>query len=445
MSASLRDFLQVLEHQGHLVRVKRKVDPRSDLAAVMKRAEEAQKVVIFEEVEGSRWPVVNNILGSRQMLAIAFGTGPEDVVREFVRRTAQPIPPVVVDDGPVKEVVRVGAEAKVTDLPLVVHSEHDAAPYITAGIVIARDPETGRRNVSFNRMMLKDDHNLGIRMMPPQHLGVIQAKAEARGEPLPVAVAIGNHPFEMLAAATTLALGDDELEMAGGLHGEPVRLVRCHTVDLEVPANAEIVIEGEVVPNVREPEGPFGDFLQYYVPVMDNHVLRVKAITHRQSPVYQTIQAGSVEDTHLLALSREAQVYKALVNSGVRVRAVSLVPNILNCAIAVEKQSEGEPKNVAAAAFGAYPWLKFCVVVDPDVDVFNVADVWWAIATRANFSRGLITIGEAAGFPRDPFGLHRAKLAIDATAPLGEWQEFARKRVPGLDAVRLEDYVVEGA
>jgi len=227
---------------------------------------------------------------------------------------------------------------------------------------------------------------------------------------------------------------------AEALRKEPLEVVRGETVDLEVPAGAEFVLEGEVLAGVREAEGPFGDFMQYYVPVMENHVLRVKAITHRNEAIYQTIQASSIEDTHLLALSREARVYEA-VSKVADIRAVCLVPTILGCTISIRKRFEGEPKNVAAAAFGAYSWLKCCVVVDHDVDVFDMNDVWWAMATRNRPDQGLLLMTHALGFPRDPYNLHRSKLGIDATAPLNQWDEFERKAVPGADDIRLEDYL----
>jgi 2,5-furandicarboxylate decarboxylase 1 len=224
-------------------------------------------------------------------------------------------------------------------------------------------------------MQLKGKNKLGIRMMPPQHLGLIHEKCEKVGKDLEIAVAIGNHPFETLVAATTLEFGFDEFTLSSALRREPLQLVKCETVNIEVPAYAEIILEGRVPAGVREAEGPFGDFMQYYVPVMDDHVFEVSATTYRKDAIYQTIQASSLEDTPLLALSREARVYEA-VSKVADIRAVCLVPTILGCTISIRKRFEGEPKNVAAAAFGAYSWLKYCVVVDHDVDVFDMNDVW---------------------------------------------------------------------
>jgi 2,5-furandicarboxylate decarboxylase 1 len=278
-------------------------------------------------------------------------------------------------------------------------------------------------------------------MMPPQHLGVIQSKSERAGKNLEVAVVIGAHPFEMIAASTTLPYGTDHFELAGALAGGPVELVKCETIDVCVPANSEIVLEGEVVANVREEEGPYGDVFQFYIPRSKNHVFRLKAITHRRDAIYHTIQAGSREDIHLLALSREAHLYRALKYGGYQVRTVSNSPSLLGCVVSLKKRAEGEPKNAAMCAFGAYSWLKYCIVVDDDVDPFDVNDVWWAIVTRNRPDRGIFVVPEAQGFPRDLHHIHQSKVGIDATAPLDAPEEKVRKYVPGQDEIDLAKYI----
>ncbi len=441
MQPDLRAFLKVLEQNGRLLRLSRAVHPHTEIAALILQAQQRHQAVLFENVIGSPMPVVSNVVGDRGMLGLALGVPPKDAVTTFLARSRRRIPPVMVDDAPVQEVVQVGDDVDLRSLSLVVHSEKDAGPYITAGLVISKDPQSGIRNVSYNRMMLRSPNETGIRMMPPQQLGQMYDVAQASGRSLQVAVAIGNHPAELIAGATTLPRGDDELALAGALRGEPVQLVKCKTVDLEVPAYAEIVLEGEVLAHVSEPEGPFGDFMQFYIPVMDNRVLRIKAMTYRRDAIYQTMHAGAAEDTTLLAISREAQIYESVAAMGAGVREVSLLPTILAGAISIHKGYEGEPKLVMAAAFGRYRWLKCCVVVDEDVDVLDIDDVWWAVATRSRLGQGILHITDAAGLTRDPFGLHTAKLGIDATIPLDTWKEHERKRAPGQGRVRLEDFL----
>lgn len=440
MQKDMRTFIELIASTDRLLTVEREVDPHFEIPAVMKAAEKTGKAILFKNVKKPGFNIINNLLGDRRMLALLFETSPEQVVAEWLARVKNPLAPEIVGSGPVKEVIQKGKAVDLEALPIVTHCSKDAGPFITAGMVTARDPETGVRNVSINRMQLKGKDKLGIRMMPPQHLGMIQAKSEKLGKNLEVAVAIGNHPFETLSAATSFDFGVDEFTIAGALRQEPLQLVKCETVNLEVPAFAEIVLEGEVLSGVREPEGPFGDFMQFYVPVMNNHVVKVKAITHRREPIYQTIQASSLEDTHILGLSREGMVYEA-VSKVADVLAVCLAPTIFSCMISIRKRFEGEPKKVAAAAFGAYSWLKYCVVVDHDVNVFDLGDVWWVMATRSRPDKGLLLVEEAMGFPRDPFHIHHSKLGIDATAPLDQWDEFERKKVPGEAAIRIEDYI----
>lgn len=440
MVVDLRGFLDQVEGAGHLVRLTRPVDPVAEAGALLYELGVRGKVGLFESIVGSEGRLVGNLVGRRDLLALALGTQPERLVETFRERMRSPIPPVRVEQAPVQEVVLTGDAADATRLPLILHSSRDAGQYVTAGLVITRDPHTGRRNVSINRMHRRGAREFAIRMMPPQQLGLIQQRAEERGEPLPLAIAIGNHPADVVAAATTIPPGQDELALAGALRGEPVPLVRGVTVELDVPANAEVVLEGYVQPGVREPEGPFGDFLQFYVPVMRNHVFTLTAITRRSDPLVQAIHAGSPEDVNLLGISREAQVLDAVQATGADVRAVRLLPTILGCAISIEQRYVGEAKAVGLAALAAYRWLKYCIVVDQDVDVNDMDDVWWAVTTRSNPAQAISVVNGMSGFPRDPFGVHMSKAVIDATIPLGEWTEFERKVPPGLGSVRLEDF-----
>jgi len=439
----LRAFLALAEDRDHLVRINRPVDPDTEAGALIVELGRRGKVGLFEHVTGREGRLAANLLGRRDLLAAALDVPVDEVVPTYQKRLGCRVP-VAAFDGkpPVQEVVRTGFDTDLRRLPVIVHADKVVGAYITAGIVLARDPDTGLRNVSMNRMQVKDAHKAGIRMMPPQQLGVLQARAEASGAALPIAVAIGNHPLDLVAAATTLPLGEDELELAGALRGEPFLLAPAVSQPgLEVPALAEVVLEGFVEPGVREPEGPFGDFMQYYVPLMDNHVFRLTAITHRSNPILQAIHAGSVEDVNLLGISREAQVLTAVRATGAAVRAVRLLPTILGCAISIEQRYVGEAKAVGMAALGVYRWLKYCVVVDHDVDVNSVEDVWWAVNTRSNPADAITVVSKSGGFPRDPFGIHASKAVIDATIPLGEWQEFERKRPPNAGRVRLEDFL----
>ncbi|MDX6471382.1 MAG: hypothetical protein QOK22_198 [Gaiellaceae bacterium] len=437
----LRSFLGQLDDRGLLARIDRDVDPATEAARLMRELELRGLAGLFTRVRGAQASLAYNLIGSRETLALAFGVDQSEVRNRFRAALAHRLDPIVVEDAPVQEVVEEGEQADLRRLPLVTHSEKDAGAYLTAGAVITSDPATGRRNVSINRMMLVGARETGIRMMPPQQLGVIQARAEAAGRDLEVAVALGLHPLDTLAAGTSLPAGEDEFALAGGLRGEPLRLVRGVTVALDVPADAEIVIEGVIPAAVREPEGPFGDFLQFYVPEMANHRLRVTAITHRRDPIYQTMVAGSREDVHLLGLSREADVVAAIERTGADLVDARVGPTILGCAVAIRQRFPGEAKNVGLAALGAYPWLKYCIVVDHDVDVHDLDDVWWAVTARSSPERAIRVIADAPAFPRDEHGIHSSRAIVDATIPFGEWAHYERRTPPGGGALDLDAWL----
>jgi len=441
VAADLRTFLAQLDERGLVERVEREVDPATEVGRLMRELDGARRAGLFTRVRGSEMALVYNLVPTRETVALALGAEPAAVRDAFAEALRGRLEPVRVDDASVQEVVRLGDDADLRSLPLVTHSEKDAGPYITAGVVLARDPASGKRNVSFNRMMLAGPREAGIRTMPPQQLGVIHERAEQGGEDLPVAIAVGVHPADSLAAATSLPPGEDELALAGGLRGEPVRLVRGVSVDLDVPADAEVVLEGRVRAGVREPEGPFGDFLQFYVPELRNHRFELTAITHRRDPIFQTMSAGSREDVNLLGVSREVVIADAVRSSGAELVDLRLGPTILGASIAIRQRYPGEAKNVGLAAIGAYSWLKVCVVVDEDVDVHDPDDVWWAVTARTSPDRAIRVVEGAPAFPRDPHGVHASRVVVDATYPVGEDAAFERKRPPGGDRLDLAEWV----
>ncbi len=439
-SISFRDHLTQLESAGLLLRVKKEVDPAFEIPALVKKAAQIEKAILFEHVKEKNHAVAANVAVGRRMLSLALSLEEKKFLHDLSSRTIADIGVTALKNAPVQEIVE--DERAIADLPLLTHFELDAGKYITAGIVIAKDPDSGFRNSSFNRLMLRTDSKLGIRMMPPQHLGIIQSKAEAKKKNLQVAVVIGNHPAEMIASASSLRFGKDHLDFASALRGSPLEVAKCKTLDLVVPANAEVVIEGEIEADVREEEGPFGEFMDYYVNRNKNHVLKINAITRRSDYIYQGLLCGSKEDLGILALNRELLLYNSLTNADYDVQDVSLMPFLFNGLISLKKRFDGEPKNAMMAAFGAYSWLKYCVVVDEDVNVHSLDDVWWALATRSQPEKGLVLVGDSLGFPRkDKSAIHRGKLGMDATKPLEMKKEFERKKIQGEDSINLSSYL----
>ena len=430
MFKDIREYLQMLDDNGYLDRRHEAID-LEEIPYQLELQEKKGNTVIFDNINGYKYGLFNNVFGRRDYLALAFGCEKEKVVDIFGERMDRRVKPVMIEAGPVQEVVLEHGDFDIRNFPFIQHGERDAGRFITGGMVIAKDPETGIRNLSFNRMQLKGPDKTGLRMSPTQDLETYYRKAVKKGEPLEIAVVIGAHPMCLLAAACGPPRDVDELEIAGALRGEPIELVKCRTVDLEVPAYAEVVLEGRILPDELEEEGPFGDFQEFYIEVMKNHVLHIDCVTMRRDPMIQVIKAGSRDDVTLLGSPREAQIKRQLEAINIDVTAINIMicGNYLTCAIAIRKQYEFEVRNALMAAFGSFKFLKNCIIVDHDVDVFDPADLFWAMSTRLSAEKGIMIVPNAMGFGRDKYGIHTTKLGIDATAPFNQWAEFERVRV----------------
>ncbi|MCL4745106.1 MAG: UbiD family decarboxylase [Burkholderiaceae bacterium] len=421
----LRTYLQDAARAGELLFVDRDVDPATEAPGLIKRSIEREKIVLFRSVAGRSTRVVANTLGSRRWLSESFGCGTGGLVSRIREHQSRVLAPELVASAPVKEVVARAVDLRA--LPILTMHEGDAGPYITGGIGIQLDPESGRQNAGYYSLQLKGSDRLGLRMLASTQGYEIFQRRLRLGLRTEMAVAIGLHPVEMIAAATHTLL--DEFALAGGIRGEPVKLVKCERIDVSVPAYAEIVLEGTILADDMEPEGPIGDWLGYYPLVEARHILKIEQLTCRRNPIYQTILPGSAEENLLLAIPREADVLRAARRAVPGVRDVSLHPFLPVCVIQLTKAREGEPMNAILAAFGEVPFIKICIAVDEDVDLHDARDVLWAIVTRAKLDEDLEVIRNVLGFSRDPHHRHRSKLAVDATAPLEHREHFRRTRV----------------
>jgi 2,5-furandicarboxylate decarboxylase 1 len=289
-------------------------------------------------------------------------------------------------------------------------------------------------------------NRLGILILP-RHLNHFFRAAEAAGRPLEVAIAIGLDPILLLASQAIAPLGFDEYTIASALYDKPLELVKGDTVDIEVPAQAEIVLEGRLLPGVREIEGPFGEYPKYYGPASPKPVIELTAMTTRRNPIFQTIVAATMEHLLLGAIPRECGMLQVIRNAVPNVRAVHLTPGgtcRYHTVVSLDKQNEGEARNVMFAAFSSSQEIKRVVVVDKDVDIFDPIDVEWAMATRFQAGRDAVIVERALGNKLDPSssdGLSD-KLGIDATVPLDAPPgRFERIRIPGEDKIKLTEYI----
>jgi 2,5-furandicarboxylate decarboxylase 1 len=455
---TLRSWLARLATSDRLATIEQPVDLKHQLAAIAKKLD-GKKAAVFLNAGGHKMPVVSGFMSKRSWIAEAMGIEERDLLRRFRRAAEHPIASRVVQrkDASCQQVVHHDHIDLHALLPIPTHSEHDNGPYLTAGLVIARNPATGIQNVSINRIQVHAADRMAILMLP-RHLYAFYQEAERAGQALDVAIAIGLDPLTMLASQAITPIDHDELEIAGALHGAPLPVVKCITNDVHVPAASEIVIEGRILPNVREPEGPFGEFPKYYSAREAREVIEVTAVTHVRDPIFHTIVPAEMEHLLLGAIPREATLLSHLQRSHPGVSDVELsVGGVCRYHLWVQfdKKREGEAKNVILSAFGAHYDIKQVVVVDRDVNVHDPAEVEWAIATRFQANRDLVVIEGAQGSILDPSttvgqppdtpphlqGIS-AKMGLDATRPVSYSEHtFTRVRIPGQDQVDLDQLV----
>lgn len=460
MGKDMRSWIQELENAGEIIHIEKPVHPHTQMGALLYQSRD--KALLFENVDGfPGWTSLGMAPANVRHAALAYETSIEELVPLAAERSQNWIPTEMVENGPVKEKVLVGDEVDLTKLPVHVNGSEET-PYIASGLMITRDPDTGKRNVAFHRLQVKGPRKVGALFLP-RHTRRIYDKYEARNEAMPVAIFIGHHPLYYMAAATTGPYDMDELEMAGGLIGEAVKLVKCETNDLAGPYDAEIILEGRVLPHVREPEGPFSEFQDYSVSgTGDNPVIEIDCINMRGDAIFKAIQNGSeVEGCVFHKVPFAATLYNHIKNIGgyVDLHNVLTLPGIFGFVVQMTPRLYGEAKQVLLGALSS-PLLhpKVVIAVDHDVNIFNYWEILWAISTRVNPGEDVVVIPGLRGQPMDPTGVEmtppgspffqrvNGKMLIDATkpplsAPEEARHEFERIKPMGWETVRLEDYI----
>jgi 2,5-furandicarboxylate decarboxylase 1 len=436
MGQDLRGFVDdyTRAFPGEVVRITEPVGIEHDVMAVVLEYERRRRwpILLFEQVRGFDIPIVANVVASRRALAFALGVPEPRLAQEYARRIKERIKPVIVPDPPFRHHVRTGAALDVGALPVPSYFPGDAGRYLTAGLLVARDPDTGVETEGFHRFQLKGPDRLGVSLHSRRRMFEYQRRAEARGQPLPCAIVLGVHPLVAMGSLAYPPPDVGKFEVVGGLLGEPLQVAPCASIDLHVPAAAEIVVEGEILPDAREPEGPFGEFTGYMSRRSTQHVFVARALALRERPWFQSIGSGRAGD-HIttLGLVREAEIWNALTRAIPNVTGVHVPLSGTSSFVAfvsIKQSRPGEAKHVIPTVLGVDHYLKLVVVVDDDVDVLDESEVLWAMATRMQADRDLVVISGSLGALLDPSADERgvtAKLGIDATRPFG--QPFADK------------------
>ncbi len=433
---SLRDFLVDLP-KDEVIKITEPVELDYLPTALALELDKKGKfpVIWIENPIGFEGPVISNLFADRDRIARMVGeTKKEQFASAWERAEKQKVPARIVERGDVQEVVYAGNEVDVTQLPISRHFEEDAGRYIGSGILICKDPDTAVRNLSYQRLQIKSTNKFGASLHSRGHIWEHLQRCEARGENLEVAVVLGAHPAVHLAAAAKVAMEVDELEIAGGFLGRPIDLVKCKTIDVEVPANAEIVIEGEILAGVHEEEGPFGEYTGYSTYRSTKNVFMVKAITTRKNPIYLDIIPGYSNEHLLLGRStKEAYVFSRLKEIVPDVQAINYPKSgtHFHAYLSLKKTAEGQARHALMALFGLDSYIKLAIAVDEDVNVYSEEEVLWAMATRFQADTDSFIVPKVFCNRLDPSAVDgmSAKLGIDATAPLN-W-DVQRTSLPG--------------
>jgi 2,5-furandicarboxylate decarboxylase 1 len=434
-AVDLRNFLGALKKHGELLSIAEEVDPRFEICEFLRQADRAQgPALFFERVKGHSMKVAGNLVGTKKRLALAFGlTSEEKLPDTYRKRRARLGKPRRVKDGPVKEVVlKSSKRVDLNTLPIPVYHEEDAGPYITCGILTARDPQSGARSMGLHRLQVKDGRRLGVHLANPP-ISRFVAVAEENRRPLDVAISLGVHPILLLASIVSSPT-EDKVAIAASLLGAQLPLVKCETSEVDIPAHAEVVIEGRVLPGVREPEGPFGETSGYYFSD-HSHVIEVTAITHRKDAVLQALHPTAEEVAWLCGPAGEAEIVQMLREKGFAVEdlALSAASGRTHVALSLRKRHDADARQLLHYLLSGVPYIKHAVVVDDDVNVHDPRDLEWAIATRVQGDNDLLVMPNLRARSIDPSkkeGMFTAKVGVDATVPVAQRQRFKRIGVP---------------
>ena len=430
---TFRNHIQRLEMNNNLVRITEPISSQFEVAGVLKALE--PRPVVFEKIQESPFRVIGNLFSSKAAFASYFGIKPSEIIPFLSRAIEQHRPCEIINDAPCQEVVDLHPD--LNWLPILRHCELDGGNYISSGVVIARHPVYGQ-NMDFHRCMQFSPTEMAMRIVRGRHFDTFLQDRKI----LDVAICIGNPPNVLAAAATSVTLGIDELEIANAM--QPVQIVHARTVDLFVPAQAEFVLEGAVYLDRTHAEGPFVDLTETYDVIRQEPVFELKAITHRRDAIWHALLPGALEHKLLMGMPREPTIFNK-VNEVVRCLDVHINPggcSWLHAIVQIDKKSEEDGRKAIEAAFAGHSSCKHVFVVDRDIDIYDPQAVEWALATRFQADADLVIKERRPGSSLDPSaesGSHRTTRAgFDLTQPLlSEGKSFNKAPFPSVDLSRF--------
>jgi len=423
--SGIRDFVGYLRDIGELLTISTPLDPRFEISTILSElGKKEAPAILFEKVKGHKFPVVGNLLGTKRRLSIALGVDQEHLIEDALPKLENRLLPILVSDRSQEVVITKKEKIDLLKLlPILTHYSKDSGPYITSGITSARDPKNGTIGRGLHRMEVRGKNELGISLLNPP-LSEIYAHCKKEKKKMEVATVIGVDPALLIAAVSKIPRGMDKLTVAGGLRGEPVPLVKAETVDIDIPAYAEITIEGFIDPKGKERDGMLGESSGYYMTFPKSPSIHVTAITYRKGACFQAIIPWSLEVDNLLYLIHGIDFVPKMKREIPTLNRIHLIPGTFgsHVVMSIDTDNKGEIRRALILAL-SFSNIKKAVIVDGDVQVEDHHEVEWAIATRFQGDRDLIIIPDVRGQPIDPSskeGFLTTKIGMDATRPKKE-------------------------
>ncbi len=414
------------EIDDEIIEIKEEISTEYEITKILKK--HPHDTLIFTNIKDSDMNIISGICNTRQKIAKSIGTTVDKITENIIEATNNPTK--INNIKNYDEIYPNNEEANLDKIPILKHYPKDKGKYITAGIIIAKDPDTKQTNASIHRMLVNSENELGIRIVPRQ-LYTYYKRAEELGQPLEIAIAIGLSPSTLLASTTSIPISENELEVANTFKNGELNLVKCESVDIEAP-ECEILLEGKILPNERKSEGPFVDLTDTYDKIRDEPIIKLSKMHYKDNPYYHAILPAGNEHKLLQGLPQEPRIYNSVKNTLPTVQNVVLTEGgccWLHAVVSIKKQTEGDAKNVMMAALSAHPSLKHCVIVDEDINIFDPVDVEYAIATRVKGDDDIIIIPKARGSSLDPVAEidgTTTKIGVDATKSFHNLDDYER-------------------
>jgi 2,5-furandicarboxylate decarboxylase 1 len=422
MHGTLRDFMQVLKDEGELLALSKPVDPKFEISTILSELGKREApAILFEKVKGHAFPVIGNLFGTRRRLSLGLGIDEDRLLDEVMPRFEKRVPPrPVSEDASASTLIPRGKVNLFELLPVLTHYAKDTGPYITSGITSARDPETGTTGRGLHRMEVRAKNLLGISLLNPP-LADIYARHKAEGTRMEVATVIGVAPAVFMSSIFKVPQGTDKLSVAGGLRGKPIETVQAETVDLDIPAHGEIIIEGYIDPKQKEEDGTLGESSGYYMAFGKSPTIRVTGLRYRKGAVYHAIVPWAREVDSLLYLVHSLNFIPKMRQEIASIRQIHFIPMTFgsHVVMSMDTDNKGDIRRALALAL-SFTSIKKAVVVDVDVDPEDDQEVEWALATRFQADKDVMIIPDLRGQPIDPSsgaGFLTTKMGLDATRP----------------------------